>query len=310
MRVALTGATGIAGQFVLADLLKRGLQINALSRKASTGQQSGVNWRQGDMEQSASLKPLMEGCEALVHCAFSHLPGQYRGGEGDDPVAFWRANLLGSLNVLEAAQTYAIKRVVVLSSRAVFTGQTAEQAISDGDPQYPDGHYGIIKQTTEQLARLYQQKIGGTVAVIRPTGIYGLLQPLGRNKWYPLIQQVMAREKITQVRSSTEVHGKDLARAVWLLLSTEESKISSQGYNCSDLQINTRTLVDMISKRLNLEVQLPIATEPIHPLRTDNLNALGWQPGGLALLEQTLHQLVDAVQAQAKQKKSPGEPQS
>ena len=48
-------------------------------------------------------RPDLAGIGAVVHCAFAHVPGRYRGGEGDDPEGFRRANLDGSLALIRAA---------------------------------------------------------------------------------------------------------------------------------------------------------------------------------------------------------------
>jgi nucleoside-diphosphate-sugar epimerase len=54
-------------------------------------------WRLGEPAPLA-------GCEALVHCAFAHVPGRYRGGEGEDPEGFLRLNLEGTLRLWDEAR--------------------------------------------------------------------------------------------------------------------------------------------------------------------------------------------------------------
>ncbi len=296
MRVGLTGATGIVGQFVLADLLKRGCEVRALVRQPMPERHSALVQLSGDIRQMDSLESLLEGCDAAVHCAFSHVPCRYRGGEGDDPIDFWETNLLGTLGFLEAARTQSVRRAVLVSSRAVFTGESRAGRIKDDGHHSPDGHYGIIKSASEQLARLYNRTAGLKVAVIRPTGVYGLIRPLERTKWYRLVKRVMAEEKISEVRASTEIHGRDLAAAIWLLLSSESSLISDSGYNCSDIEIDTRELVAIIAEQTNVKIDLPAVTSGVScPMDTGNLKALGWQPGGYPLLKETIRQLIEAI---------------
>ena len=62
MRIALTGASGLVGRFLLCAFRAEGHQVETLP-----------GWRLG---QPAPL----DGCEALVHAGFAHVPGRYRGG--------------------------------------------------------------------------------------------------------------------------------------------------------------------------------------------------------------------------------------
>ena len=122
MRVALTGASGIVGRFIAARLAREGCDVVALARPGSdrTGFDFPVAWIEGDLNAEAALHSLVQGADALVHSAYDHVPGLYRGGEGNDVEGYWRTNLLGSLRLLHAANGCDVGRVVVLSSRAVF----------------------------------------------------------------------------------------------------------------------------------------------------------------------------------------------
>src|SRR5690606_19305527 len=72
MHVLLTGATGAVGRFIAADLAARGARVTTLGRA-------------GDIRWSLVETPRLPPADALVHAALDHLPGRYRGGEGEDP---------------------------------------------------------------------------------------------------------------------------------------------------------------------------------------------------------------------------------
>lgn len=306
MRIALTGATGVVGRFVLADLLARGCQVRALRRQQdhSNTTVDGLSWIIGDLQHKLNLDVLVQECDALVHCAFEHKQGRYRGGEGSDPVNFWRLNLLGTLQLLEAARTAGVKRIVLLSSRAVFTGHPDKTAgtdqssttIADDCPQRPDTHYGALKSTQEMLSGVYSRPEGPVISSIRPTGVYGLLTPATDSKWYALARDVLAGRPVVQVKTATEVHGQDLAKAIWLLLTADQTQVMGRGYNCSDLILSTRELVAMMLDELGREGPLPPASPPAtNIMACEALAALGWRPGGRALLQQTVADLLAAA---------------
>lgn len=193
MRIALTGASGIVGGFVLRAAQAAGHQVTRLDR--STGFQLGDT-------------PDLSGHDALIHCAFAHTPGRYRGGEGDDPETFLRLNRDGTLRLLEAAVRDGVDRVVFLSSRAVHDGYPPGTALPDDLPARPANLYGQVKADAE--AHLASLPLKGTA--IRATGVYGL-----PGKWHGLFSDYLAGRPV-QPRIATEVHGDDLAAAILLLL--------------------------------------------------------------------------------------------
>ena len=296
MRVALTGATGIVGRFIAARLAAEGCDIVALARPESdrTGFDFPVTWIEGNLNTEAAPDTLVEGADALVHSAYDHLPGHYRGGEGNDVEGYWQTNLLGSLRLVHAAKTNNVGRVVVLSSRAVFGGPVSTR-VGDRHPTSPDTHYGALKVALEALATVYP----GTTC-IRPTGVYGITHPLDRSKWFDMARAVTSGRPVSVARTSTEVHGDDVAAAVWLLLNAPEEDVSGRAFNCSDLVLGTREIAQRMYAAQGVAAgSLPLPREmppPDHIMRCDGLRSLGWRPGGRRRLNATIRALLYAVQ--------------
>ena len=96
-------------------------------------------------------------------------------------------------------------------------------------------------------------------------------------------------------RLGTEVHGADVANAVWLLLTSAEEAVAGRSFNCADLMVDTREVMARLAQRLGRQTTLP---EPArnrvrHRMRTTALQALGWQPGGEARLARTISALAE-----------------
>lgn len=267
MKIAVTGATGLVGQFVVAHLLATGHEVVALGRSPSHHGASQRPWRLGE------AAPL-DGCEALVHAAFAHVPGRYRGGEGQDSEGFLRANLDGTLRLWEEARGL---RIVFLSSRAVYDGLPPGTVMTEDLPLAPDGLYGQVKLRAEEALHA----IGGTS--LRATGVYGPPAPGQRHKWADLFE-AFARGEAVAAACGTEVHGADLARAVSLLLSA-----SPGPYNCSDLLLDRRDLLERWSRISLVAGRLPPRSERLpNVMDCAKLCALGWEAGGTAALEVAL----------------------
>lgn len=266
MRIALTGASGIIGNFVGRGAQAAGYQVTRLDR--STG------FHLGDA-------PDLSGHAALIHCAFAHMPGRYRGGEGDDPDGFLRLNRDGTFRLLDTAVRDGVTRIVFLSSRAVHDGHPAGIVLPDDLPPRPANLYGRVKADAE--AYLAQLPVKGTS--IRATGVYGL-----PDKWRGLFDDYLAGRPIPP-RIATEVHGDDLAAAVLLLL---DQPSPPQQVNCSDLILDRRDLLAGVQALTGSPHPLPVRADPA-PLRIqtcDRLRALGWQPGGMEKLRATLPHLL------------------
>ena len=305
MKVAVTGGTGIVGRFVVNLLASHDCEVVALHR--STSDTNGfdvlhrlepVRWIVGDMQERTSLTSLLENCDALVHCALTHRPGKYRGGEGVDPVGFWERNFSSTLRLLDVAQEEGVSRVVLLSSRAVFDGYDEERPIPDETPPKPTTHYGLLNTAKEHLANLYGEL---KICSLRSTGIYGLSWPLQTTKWWSIVGDAKRGRTPPQLsdQGRTEVHGSDVAAAIHLLLTVDSTNLEHDVYNCSDSIVSER-MVHEISSRIHegfSPVRESDLTEPVMPrnrLATAALEELGWTGGGFPRLCTTIEEMLDA----------------
>ena len=300
MRIAVTGATGIVGRFVVARLHAEGAAIRALVRPTSerTGLPSEARYVVGDLNDDAALGELVDAVDAVVHCAYAHAPGRYRGGEAEDRFAFWRTNLLAGVGLMERARMAGVRRLVVLSSRAVFGRNTpAADWVEDDTRPVPDTHYGALKLALEAHVSAFSSADHVCYASLRPTGVYGVTQPVENSKWFDLAQAVASGAALPPARLGTEVHGADVANAVWLLLTSPEEAVAGQAFNCADLMVDTREVMARLAQQLGRPARLP---EPArnrvrHPMRTTALQELGWKPGGEDRLARTIWELAESV---------------
>ncbi|MGR3463725.1 NAD-dependent epimerase/dehydratase family protein [Limimaricola sp.] len=280
MKVALTGASGLVGRFLLRGLAVRGHEVVALGRRPV----EGVAHRPWALGEAAPLS----GCEALVHAGFSHVAGRYRGGEGDNPEGFVAANRDGSLRLFEAARSAGLSRTVFLSSRAVHDGHPPGTDLAEDLPPRPVTLYGEVKWAAEQgLAALAGP--GFATASLRATGIYG---PGPDHKWRGLFAAYAAGETIAP-RVATELHGDDLAAAVALLLKAPETALAPRSFNASDILLDRRDLLERVARITGRGGTLPERADAarVSVLRCDRLRGLGWRPRGIEGLDAALREM-------------------
>lgn len=286
MRIAVTGATGAVGHWIAAGLLDAGHAVTALGRRPS--RHAGAEQRGFDLGGTA---PDLSGCEVLVHAAFAHLPGRYRGGEGDDPEGFLRLNRDGTLRLLAAARAAGVGRILFLSSRAVYGAWPPGTTLTEDLPPRPDTLYGRMKLEVED-ALAAMAAPGLAVASLRATGVFGPPVPGLPHKWQPLLDAIARGEPVAP-RAATEVHAADLAEAVRLLVEAPAAALAPAVFNVSAFVLDRRDLLARHAALTGRAVALPDRADAAAVCAMDcaRLRALGWRARGPEAVDVVLRAL-------------------
>ena len=170
--IFVTGATGFIGTKLVNALLAKGYSVHALSRAASNREglmHERVRLVQGDLLDRDSLRKGMEGCSQVFHLA------AYAKNWSRDPSVFFRQNVDGMTNVLDAARDAGIKRVVFTSTIVVFwpkpAGVIGDESMPRITPKYFT-EYEESKAVAERKALEYVKK-GHPIVIVNPTRVYG-----------------------------------------------------------------------------------------------------------------------------------------
>jgi len=189
MRILITGGSGFIGLWLIESLLAKGADVRVLDLKTDSplvaevlGDAAGkVDWRSGDVSAGAAVQAAAEGCDVLVHLAAVLTPACQA-----DPIRGAEINLIGTLNVFEAARRHGIKSVVYMSSAGVF-------GPDDGTTPRPTTHYGAFKLAMEGCARAYWADHGIASAGFRPLVVYGPGREIGMTAGPSLACRAAAR---------------------------------------------------------------------------------------------------------------------
>lgn len=172
MKVFITGATGLIGSHLAAELLAKGHEVVALVRASSDTahlRDLGCDFAQGDVrDEPDRLAPLVAGCTHVVHGAAL----VYAGREWPRVRA---VNVDGTRNVLRAAAEVGVRHAVHVSSVAVYgaaPGPVDESTPIDGGIP-TDDLYARSKREAEEVARGIESRRGLPVTVVRPSAVYG-----------------------------------------------------------------------------------------------------------------------------------------
>jgi dihydroflavonol-4-reductase len=178
MRIFVTGATGFVGHHVARALAEQGADLRLLVRKSSNlANLEGIkgDTHVGDLAQPETLRPALEGCDAVMHVA-----ADYRLWIRD-PENMYRANVEGTRELLRLAGEAGVPRVVYTSSVATmrfFTNGIVSNEDTPVSIKDMVGHYKRSKFLAEQEAIKAAQS-GQQVMILNPT------TPIGPNDAKP-----------------------------------------------------------------------------------------------------------------------------
>ena len=171
--VLVTGAGGCIGSWVLALLARSGVPACAFDLSEDKRRPrllidekdlAKIAWRTGDISDSAAVMRVLEDVRpcAIIHLAALQVPFCKA-----DPVAGAKVNVVGTVNVFEAARKLGIKRLAYASSIAAYGAM-------DEDLGAMHTLYGAYKHCDEQIALVYSGDWGVASVGIRPGVVYGV----------------------------------------------------------------------------------------------------------------------------------------
>jgi len=177
--VLVTGAGGCIGSWALALLVRAGVPVVAFDLKEDTRRPrllmsdadlARVRWLTGDIADTKRVREVVEstGARAIVHLAGLQVPFCKA-----DPVAGAQVNVVGTVNVFEAARALGIRRVAYASSIGAL----------GAFPDSPWGAtlYGAYKYCNEQTAKVYWLDWKVPSVGFRPGVVYGVGRDQGQS---------------------------------------------------------------------------------------------------------------------------------
>lgn len=295
MKISLTGATGFLGRYLVDSLHSAGHSLRCSHRAGSdrTGlPQRDLEWVQAELGDRKAAEELVDGTDALVHAALWR-PGEgFRGAEGD-VVEFAERNVIGSLQLFEAARRAGVSRVVFVSTCAVHEEILDDRPLDETHPLWPRSHYGAHKAALEAFVSSYARGESLSICAIRPTGIYGLAHRAEESKWYELVHRVAAGENVRCQGGGKEVHAADVAGAIETLLAAAD--VGGQSFACYDRYVSEYEVASIAKELSGSDASVEgEAKTPKHQIETTRIRNLGVTFGGTERLRSTVDQLLQA----------------
>jgi UDP-glucose 4-epimerase len=288
MKSLVTGAAGFLGSHVAEELLRRGHEVVALD-DLSGGFRENVPAGARFIEGSIIDHDLVNRIAAEKRFDFVfHLAAYAAEGLSHFIKRFnYTNNLIGSVNLINAAVNTDVKLFVFTSSIAVY-GNCKPPMREDVQP-VPEDSYGVAKLAVEQELRLAHEMWGLKYVIFRPHNVYGDRQNLGdryRNVVGIFMNQIMQGLPMTifgdgsQTRAFT--HAQDIIAPI--VDSIDIPGAHNRVFNIgADLPVSVKALAEAVALAMGVEprvTHLPARQEVLHAF-SDHSNAktlLGYKP--------------------------------
>jgi len=172
-KVLVTGGAGFIGSHVADAHLARGDQVwivDDLSSGKRENLPEGAAFHEMDLADPALLDLFREVEFDLVNHHAAQIDVRI---SVEDPLKDARVNVLGLLNLLEAARRTGTRRVVYVSSGGVVYGEPDERPTPETAPKLPLSPYGVSKLSGEHYLHYYREVHGLEYVALRYSNVYG-----------------------------------------------------------------------------------------------------------------------------------------
>ena len=292
--VLVTGATGFIGSHLTELLIKKGYNVIAFDKYNSDnhwGWLEQSNFKHdcqvvlGDIRDYDSVSKAMKGCESVFHlAALIGIPYSYV-----SPLAYIRTNVEGTYNILESAKNLELEQILITSTSETY-GTAQYVPITEERPLVGKSPYSASKIGADHIAISYYKSFNMPIKIVRPFNTYGPRQS-ARAIIPTIISQLMNNQNkislgsLSPTRDLTYVE--DTCDGFYEIYSSNSlfGDATNIGMNS---EISIKGLVELISKEMDIEVEIEEKKERIRPknseverLVCDNskiLNKTSWRP--------------------------------
>ena len=238
MKLLVTGGAGYIGSVVSLQLVKAGHEVTVLdnlSKGHEAAVPEGTRFVRTDLLDAGRLAEILaEGYDGVLHFAALSLVGE----SVEQPGRYYRANLAGTLNLLDAMQSAGASRLVFSSTAAVY-GEPEEIPIPETAPTRPTSPYGGSKLAADDLIGFFARAHGLKATCLRYFNVAGASGFLGEDHepethLIPLVLRAALGEKENVKIFGTDyptpdgtpvrdyIHVEDLGRAHLLALEAAD----------------------------------------------------------------------------------------
>ena len=308
--VLVTGAGGFIGSHLVEALVARGFRVRAFVRYNGRGDpgllrdlpsdmRAQIEIIFGDLRDSHAVHEATRGVDTIFHLgALIAIPYSYV-----HPRETVETNIIGTLNVLEAARAHGVRRVVHTSTSEVY-GTARFVPITEEHPLQGQSPYSASKIGADKLVESFHLSFGVPTVTVRPFNTYGPRQS-ARAVIPTIITQALTRSvvRLGDLRPTRDLNYVSDTVAGFLAAAERDQAIGQAINLASNDEISIGELAEKIIALVGRQVTIDVDESRLRPetsevfrLHGDNRLAhelLGWKP--LVSLDEGLRRTIDWI---------------
>ena len=234
-KVVVTGGAGFIGSHLVDELIKQGVEVTILDN-LSTGKKENINPKAEFIECDifkdtyGDLIFLLNGADTVFHLAAKTTVQE----SIEKPSLYNNINVVGTLNLLEAAAAMKVKRFIFSSSSSVYGN--AKVPTSEDHPLNPISPYALNKLIGEQYCKLYSEIYNIDTVCLRYFNVYGdRMNNEGYKLVFPIFKEQILNNKPLTINNNGEqrrdfIHVNDVVRAN-ILVAKHSNNFNGDIYN-------------------------------------------------------------------------------
>lgn len=310
-KVLVTGAGGFIGSHLVEELVRKGADVRCFLKYNSKGGLGNLTKIpkeifdkleiiRDDLRDLEAVKKAVENCEVIFHLgALISIPYSY-----ENPRGYVETNVIGTLNILEAAKNNKnIKKIVITSTSEVY-GTALYSPIDEKHPLQAQSPYAASKIASDKLAESFAKSFNLPITIIRPFNAYGPRQST-RAVIPTIIYQGLTNDKIKigsldPKRDFTFVE--DTVKG-FIKIAESENSIGEVINIGSGKAVSIEEVVETIKNLLNKNFEIETDPDKIRPkesevrlLICDSKKAkeiIGWEPN--VSLKEGLNEVINYI---------------
>lgn len=282
-KVLVTGADGFIGSHLTESLLEKGYEVKAFVYYNSFNSwgwldslpKKILNQMEiftGDIRDPNGVRTAMEGVDAVFHlAALIAIPFSYY-----SPDSYVDTNIKGTLNVLQAARSLALERVIITSTSEVY-GTAQYVPIDEKHPFQGQSPYSATKIGADRLAESFYRSFKLPVSIVRPFNTYGPRQS-ARAVIPTIITQLLSGKQIIKLGSLTPTRDFNYVKdtvAGFIAIAESEKTIGQEINIATQQEISIGDLAREIICQINPTAKIICDEQRIRPKDSEVNRLLG-----------------------------------
>jgi len=286
-KILVTGGAGFIGSHIVDKLISQNNKVVIIDN-LSTGQKENINKKARFYKADITNKKIKEIFKKEKPDIVFHLAAQINVRKSiQNPLLDTKVNVLGSLNIFQAAKESNVKKIIFSSTGGAIYGKAKKTPTPETCQPKPQSPYGLSKLTTENYLKLYHKLFNINYTILRYSNVYGPRQnTLAEAGVIAIFTKQLLKSKTPVINGTGKqerdyVYVKDVVSANLSSLKRGDNKTFNIG---TSKKTSVNQIFKTLSQKINPQIKAKHGPSIKGEIKTSALNIrkaknnLNWKP--------------------------------